>query len=197
MLEGLDGAGTTTQARLLWEELQRRRHAVRLVHEPSPGPIGQLIRGYLAKTYRARPLTLARLFAADRWEQMFGDEGFHAKLEEGGWVVSDRSVLSSLAYQGLELRIEEVVSLNRDILLPGTVYYLDIEPEVAWARVSERAAQKEMYEKLEIQQRVRDLYELALQWAMDCGSRVVRIPASLSVEEVHRRIVDALPTDGG
>src|SRR5713101_5144548 len=77
VLEGIDGAGTTTQAQLLSAELRRDGHLVLTTREPSDGPVGTLIRqaltGRLSLPERAGPLsdeTLALLFAADRLDHL-------------------------------------------------------------------------------------------------------------------------------
>lgn len=108
VLEGLDGAGTTTQTERLASLLRSEGHDVVTTREPSDGPVGTMLRqaltGRLGLPQGRGPLaqeTLALLFAADRTDHL------HARilpaLEQGKVVLCDRYVLSSLAYQGASL----------------------------------------------------------------------------------------------
>src|SRR5579864_7294663 len=104
VLEGLDGAGTTTQLVRLAERLRRAGERVVATAEPTDGPIGALIRQALRRrlVHRdGRALTdesLALLFAADRVDHVAGE--IEPALARGQHVLCDRYVLSSLAYQG-------------------------------------------------------------------------------------------------
>ena len=69
-IEGIDGAGTTTQARMLAEWLRSRGRKVILTSEPSDTPAGRLIRDVLARKEKPDEVTLALLFAADRREHL-------------------------------------------------------------------------------------------------------------------------------
>ncbi len=110
VLEGLDGAGTTTQAALLAEWLGARGEVVQ-TREPTAGPIGRLIRSSL----RAEPdspaeTSLPWLFAADRAEHL--TRVIEPALARGAWVISDRYYHSSLAYQSLVQPLERLLALN-------------------------------------------------------------------------------------
>ena len=108
VFEGIDGAGTTTQARALVSWLGTRGIKAVYTGEPSEGPIGSMLRNAL----RGRvvpgtvpgvldPRVIALLFAADRVDHVLYD--IRPSLERGLWVICDRFVCSSLAYQGLDL----------------------------------------------------------------------------------------------
>src|SRR5512147_683892 len=105
VLEGLDGAGTTTQARLLGDALRGAGRRVHVTAEPSAGPAGALVRQILTRRVAGAggegfdPAALALLFAADRLDHVASE--IAPKIAAGLDVVSDRFTLSSLAYQGL------------------------------------------------------------------------------------------------
>jgi dTMP kinase len=128
VLEGIDGAGTTTQAARLGERLRGEGVAARVTREPSDGPVGTLVRQVLTGRIivpggRAPGwATMALLFAADRMDHVESEvEPFVA---QGGVVVSDRYDASSLAYQsvssGAESKdaVEWIRSLNRYVRRP-------------------------------------------------------------------------------
>ena len=103
VLEGLDGAGTTTQAKRLVEHLRTRGGKAHLTREPSDGPIGRLIREMLTGEHAipGQPIaqsTFGLLFAADRLDHL--QREVEPQLAAGATVVSDRWYHSSLAYQG-------------------------------------------------------------------------------------------------
>ena len=101
VLEGIDGSGTTTQARLLCEWLAGRGVAVHLTREPSDGPVGRLIREILHGAHA--PVagdTMALLFAADRVDHLSRE--VLPALDRGTHVVTDRYYHSSLAYQAID-----------------------------------------------------------------------------------------------
>ncbi len=108
VFEGLDGSGTTTQLGILEEELSRREIPHLISAEPTTSPIGQLIREALSGRLVLERDTLARLFAADRAEHLFGKHGMVPRSEAGELVICDRYLFSSLAYQGSEIGLERV-----------------------------------------------------------------------------------------
>src|SRR5690606_25682164 len=105
VLEGIDGSGTTTQARWLGEALEQRGHAVIVTREPTSGPIGLLIRQALQQQLPSENgqsvqldfRAMALLFAADRVDH--NQRLILPALAAGKIVISDRYTLSSLLYQ--------------------------------------------------------------------------------------------------
>jgi dTMP kinase len=98
-LEGPEGAGKSTVRQLLAERLRRDGHEVVEVREPGGTAAGEGIRGVLLDPDgRVAPWTEALLFAAARAQ--LAAEVVAPALQRGAWVVGDRSVYSSLAYQG-------------------------------------------------------------------------------------------------
>ena len=145
VVEGIDGAGTTTQVARLAERLRAEGGLpVRATREPSDGPIGALVRqvltGRIVAVERRAPgwATMALLFAADRMDHVECDiEPF---IAQGGVMISDRYDASSLAYQsvssgsGGEKAVEWIRTLNRHALRPDLTIVLDLAPDLDAAR---------------------------------------------------------------
>lgn len=161
-LEGIDGAGTTTQTRLLQSALAARGHAVHATCEPSQGPVGKLLREVLRGELAADAHTVALLFAADRLQHV-RDE-IQPAQRAGQIVISDRYVLSSLAYQSLECDEAWVAAINRFAPAANLTILLDISVEMAAARRAQQGRAAERFDALDVQRRVAERYrELAVR----------------------------------
>ena len=154
VIEGLDGSGKTTQARILAARL-RRSHNALYTQEPSHGKIGTFIRERILYGEKRFPITVeALLFAADRIEHVQNE--VLPALAEGRLVVSDRYIYSSLAYQGSAgLSLEWIETVNQHALKPDLALFIDVYPEAVQARLKSR---KSVMENLETQQKVREIY---------------------------------------
>ena len=150
VFEGLDGAGTTTQCRLLGEWLESQGRRVHQTAEPSDGPIGRMIRRVLreeqmgADGARMNARSIAGLFAADRADHLKSE--IEPALARGEDVICDRYVHSSLAYQGVETDLDWVASLNSVMPPPDLILFVDVPVEVASQRRASRAEDAEIYE---------------------------------------------------
>lgn len=154
VFEGLDGAGTTTQARLLAERLAAKGRAVWLAHQPSEGPVGLLVKQILAGraatvTAEGKPglvdeRVMALLFAADRLDQL--TQQIEPRLTRGEDVILDRYTLSSLAYQGATISHDYISQVNRYALKADLTLFLYVPAQVAMERVHLRGAKVERYE---------------------------------------------------
>src|SRR3954467_14064610 len=154
VFEGLDGAGTTTQAKLLAERLQQKGRTVYLAHQPSDGPVGQLIRQILAgraattqadgKLGMVDERVMALLFAPARRDHLGSHIG--PRLARGEDVILDRYTLSSLAYQGASVSHDFIVHANRFARRPDLTLFLYVPATVALERVRSRGAKLERYE---------------------------------------------------
>lgn len=196
VLEGLDGAGTTTQARLLGERLRAAGRTVHVTAEPSGGPIGALIRQVLTRrvgggTGGFDPAALALLFAADRRDHLAVE--IAPKLAAGVDVVSDRYALSSLAYQGAALGdMAWVHGLNREATAPSATLFLRVRPEVALRRRRAASLDREIYEVDAFQRRVASSYLEALARLRAAGERVVELDGERPVAEVADAVLAAV-----
>jgi dTMP kinase len=154
VVEGLDGSGKTTQARLLVSSLKKFCPALYSA-EPSRGAIGRFIRNRILYG-DARPATSveALLFAADRLEHV--EKAVKPALARGILVVSDRYLYSSLAYQGSSgLSLEWIQLINSFAVKPDLGVFIDVEPETVLKRLRRK---KSVMENLETQQKVREIY---------------------------------------
>jgi dTMP kinase len=154
-VEGLDGCGKTTQAKLLVKRLRKMGYDAVYTAEPSRGKIGKFIRKYcLHGEKRISAIIEALLFAADRFEHV--ENEIVPALNEGKIVVSDRYVYSSLAYQGASgLDLKWVKLINEHAIRPNLAVFIDVEPEVVVQRLKPK---KSVMESLEIQRKVREVY---------------------------------------
>jgi dTMP kinase len=154
VIEGLDGSGKTTQAKLLAKKLRKSHNAI-CTAEPSRGKTGAFIRKCCLYGEKRLPTEAeALLFAADRIEHIHNEVA--PALEEGKLVICDRYIYSSLAYQGSAgLSLDWIKTINSRALQPDFSIFIDVPPE----RVLERLQRKKsVMETLETQSKVRDVY---------------------------------------
>jgi dTMP kinase len=196
VLEGLDGAGTTTQARLLGERLRAAGRTAHVTAEPSGGPIGALIRQVLTRRVGGGaggfdPAALALLFAADRRDHLAIE--IAPKLAAGVDVISDRYALSSLAYQGAALGdMAWVAAVNREATAPSATIFLRVRPEVALRRRRAASLDREIYEVDAFQRRVARSYVEGLERLRAAGERVVELDGERPVEDVADAVLAAV-----
>ena len=203
VLEGIDGAGTTTLTKELMAKLKLDEVPVTITYEPTPSTVGMLLRQYLRGKY---PLmswrAMALLFTADRYDHCTWIED---RLQEGVWVLCDRYRWSTYAYQtasaaaieckgmeGQERRTSMarilgwLEKINDDALTPDMTVLLDIDPKVSLQRVDKgRHTSREVYEKEpflkvvdEVYQRLVDMYTPSRDGAL------TTIDAGQSIEAV-------------
>lgn len=200
VLEGIDGSGTTTQAARLVAALRERGMNAVATCEPTPGPVGKLIRGALKRELttdggspHALPWTsMALLFAADRLDHV--ESMIAPALGAGTTVVCDRYVLSSLAYQSStspdgEAALPWIRSLNARALQPELTLVLDVPEDVARARRESRGGRPELFEVQELQRRLAQIYLRAGELLP--GEHVVHI-ADGPVPDVGARILEVV-----
>lgn len=163
--EGIEGAGKSTVAEKVADKLRDGTNRVVTVREPGGTRTGERIRGVLLETDGTPgPWAEALLFAAARAQ--LAEEVVGPALAAGDWVVSDRSVYSSLAYQGggRQLGIDAVRSVNEPGLAgvwPQLVILLRVDAIAGLGR--QRIADRIGREGVEFQQRVADAFdELAI-----------------------------------
>ena len=200
VLEGIDGAGTTTQTGRLVNRLRTETKAhVKATREPSDGPIGSLIRqvltGRIVLPAGRSPgwQTMGLLFAADRMDHVESDiEPF---LAGGGVIVSDRYDASSLAYQSVtsgregEAAVAWIRELNKHALRPDLTIVIDLPSELAAGRRETRGEAAQLYEQNEVQRALAVFYsDLAKHMPDD---RIILVDGRGTVDEVHERVYAA------
>jgi len=197
-LEGGEGAGKSTQARLLAIWLREQGYDVVTTHEPGATKIGLRLRALLLDTAHAglSPRAEALMYAADRAEHV--QSVIIPALERGAIVVTDRYVDSSLAYQGggRQLPVDEIAELNAwatDGLMPDLTILLDLAPTTGLGRRVSSADRLES-EPVEFHQRVRAAFRSR---AAADPARYLVLDAARPEAEVSRdiqvRVRDLLP----
>lgn len=182
-LEGIDGSGTTTQAARLAAELARRSYQVLATREPSSGPIGRLLRRALGgENAPIDPGAMALLFAADRLDHLARE--ILPALARGEHVVSDRYLLSSLAYQSVDVERDWVVTINARARPPDLTLLLEVPVELAQERRRGRGGSEELYDAGAVQKRVAANYLAEAERARRAGAEVVIIDATPDAERV-------------
>ena len=193
VLEGIDGAGTTTQASRLVDRFTRQGLPAHVTAEPSSGPVGALIRQCLNGrliSQRTQPpsppswKTMALLFAADRQDHIEAE--IQPNLREGVTVISDRYVYSSIIYQSLSTDHEEAASwireLNRFAPKPDLVLYLQVDPNEACRRRLARDRKTEIFDDPGFQKRLATAYDHMVTDFPD--TNIVTIDCHSSIDEV-------------
>ncbi len=162
VFEGIDGSGKSTQISYLKERIEQSGTRCYVTREPSDGPIGCLIRQYLAGRMQADESALAALFVADRLDHLTNPiDGLAAKTEAGIAVISDRYYLSNYAYNGVRVPLEWVLQANSlcaGILHPDCHIFIDISPDAALERIGQSRFDKELYETRERLSEFRDAF---------------------------------------
>lgn len=189
IIEGMDGAGTTTQTKLLADFLRAKGLKVLTSGEPSDSSLGLEARKLLASPIENEPnllTTLALCFAADRMHHVHYT--LIPALKSHDFVIVDRYVLSSLVYQGLHLPTSFVKEINRYALAPDLTVVMDVEAQVAFERLSGRSGKRDFYESAAWLEKIRTRYVHFAQQE----PHTVLIDASGHIEQVHSHLVHVI-----
>lgn len=193
VLEGIDGAGTSTQIKKICETNPEKYVATA---EPTKNETGKFLRRMLGGEFSVDEKTNAYLFAADRCEHIFGKGGVKELCESGKIVVSDRYFFSSMAYQSVSCGDELPRLLNSPFPLPEYLFFFEINPEISLGRVNARNEKKEIYETIEKQKKIAAQYDKVISEyeakSAESGMKVIRVDASKSIEEVTKFIFNSL-----
>jgi len=194
VLEGIDGSGTTTQAGLLCEEIRRRCDTeVVQTREPYDNAITARIRAWLQEP-NPPWAALLHAFILDRHVHL--REVVIPALERGAIVVCDRYKPSTMVYQPKHNELDLVQRLvsHEDLIDPDMYVLLDIDADLAAARMASRAATKDAYEKnVEFQRQLRKDYCTVLAGEAARGVQVDYISVGkATILEVSAMVVEAV-----
>ncbi len=164
VIEGLDGAGLSTQSALLAAYLRSTGNDVLLTKEPTASPIGKLtafalgdiIKAALNRKIEFSPFTLQLLFAADRAEHLKRE--IEPALAANNIVISDRYILSSLAFGSVDNDLDFLQALNARFRRPDLIVIIDTPPEVCLERIEQNRENIELFEEEQRLERVRARY---------------------------------------
>lgn len=183
--EGIDGAGTTTQAAKLAKSLRERGYNVHETFEPSGRFLGKLIRENLRTSSTMDPKTLALLFAADRLDH-YKNEILPA-INEGKIVICDRYRYSSYVYQGLDCSDDHWVnSINKYAVEEDLCILLELNASEAVKRVAARKGTEERYDNLPFQEKLASRYHRISTIFRNCFS----FDAVGEVDEIASQLLD-------
>lgn len=193
-LEGIDGAGKSTQLAWIVELLQRAGLQAVVTREPGGTELGERLRAVLLdKSMTMHAETEALLMFAARREHL--DKVILPALAQGQWVISDRFTDASFAYQGggrgLDTgKLEILEHWVQGALQPDLTLYFDVSVEVGQQRVSQiKAADRFEKERGDFFQRVRAAY---LDRAQQFSSRIKIIDSSQSLAQVKAAVEQTL-----
>ncbi|MDB4958050.1 MAG: thymidylate kinase [Myxococcales bacterium] len=195
VIEGLDGAGTTTQAKRLVEYLNAQGKPAHLTREPSDGPIGKLIRemltgGHAIAGEKIAQSTFGLLFAADRLDHM--QREVEPALRAGTIVVSDRWYHSSLAYQGTGADRDWIATINARAHRPDITVFLKVRPEIAAKRRHDAGRVQELFEDMQMQQDVDAGYRATIAELIAAGERIDVLDGERMPDDVFAAILGAI-----
>ncbi len=198
--EGGEGAGKSTQARLLRTSLEERSRAVLLTREPGGSPGAEEIRKLLVEgaTDRWTPLAETLLFLAARADHVA--RVIEPALAAGTWVISDRFSDSTFVYQGLArgLGMDAVRTLQRAALgdfAPDLTLVLDVSPRAGLERAVARGAHENRFEQFDaaFHHRLRDGFlSIAAEEPQRCAVLDGTASAESVAANVWRTVVERL-----
>lgn len=191
VLEGIDGCGKSTQAKLLKQHFAKLGQEALLTFEPGNTAAGKKLREMILtdRSISLHPRTELLLFNADRVEHV--EKVIRPALADNKVVISDRYIYSTIAYQiggrGFDEKIIDFLNdFTTDGLYPDYVFYIDLAPEVALSRITEK--DKFEAEKIEFYNNIADKYrQLA-----DTLPNFHLLDGSKSIAEIQQDIIKIL-----
>ncbi len=188
VFEGLDGAGTTTQSKLLEKMFKSNNLKCVGTCEPTTGFIGKAIREVLSGSIKVAPGTIAKLFVSDRHEHLYNDEtGIIVQCKRGSFVISDRYLFSSLAYQSLDYGFDNVRELNSSFPLPEHLFFLDVPSEICQHRLNTRNS-LEIYEEYALQEKILINYNKSLDLYSGTKMNIHIMDGTMDITELGKII---------
>lgn len=157
VFEGLDGSGSTTQAKLLYQKFKEQGIPVIHTSEPTERKIGKLVREVLQGKWDLSPEGLQLLFCADRADHLHNE--IEENLKQGISVICDRYVMSTLAFGKLNIDEKWLKELNQYFRKPDLTFLLKVNPDECLNRIESRGEEKELFEKKEVLEKVWKNYE--------------------------------------
>jgi len=188
VIEGIDGSGISTQVQKLKSFLETSYGIkVILAKEPSEGPIGALIRQVLSgRMIGIDDKSLALLFAADRIDHNM--EKIIPVLNKGFYIICDRYLWSSFAYQGIKNNWAWLQEINKYAYKPDLTVFIKVKPEISLQRITGSRYKTEIFEERGVLQQVFDNYLKIFDEWKRAGENVIEINGEQDPELVERDI---------
>jgi dTMP kinase len=194
--EGIDFCGKSTQAELLKDYLLKRNKKVEIIREPGGTEISEKIRGILLDKRNLHMVMEAEIFLFSASRVQLVREKIQPYLKSGIYVISDRFHDSTTAYQGYGrgINIESVKHINNLAIgntIPDITFIIDIPVETAEER--REVKKNDDLDRIEVSDR--NFYKRVRNGYLDIAkeeSRFRVIDGTLSIEEVHNKIVNEI-----
>ncbi len=185
-MEGIDGAGLSSQTALLASWLAQRGERVIICETPSHSMVGGLIKGRLAKEWSPSKLCTRFLFAADTCN--LHDSVIKPALKDNKFVICERYILSALSWGSVDFDREWLKTVYRELTPPEITFYLKIPPKLAIQRLGQDGMMMKFFEQETHLKQVSDNFdELA-----NAHPNIHIIDGTKSISEVHKDIVNIL-----
>lgn len=195
-IEGTEGAGKTTQIRFIADYLRQQGKQVLLTREPGGTPLGEEIRELLLAPRKAgmhEDTELLLMFAA-RAEHLA--RTIQPALARGEWVISDRFVDATFAYQGggrgiSQQRIQQIADWTLKGVSPDLTLLFDIPVKAGLERIQKRPGDSDRFEqeKAAFFERIREVY---LERTAQEPQRIQRIDASQNIDSIRHDVTEIL-----
>jgi dTMP kinase len=159
VFDSLDGAGNSTQVKILADYLNKIGKKTHVTKEPTSYLIGGLIKSQLAHDWKSSPECLQLLFCADRAYHL--EKEIIPLLKKGINVISDRYFFSTMAYGNLEIKdLDWLIEINKKFILPDLTFFLKVSPKVCIQRIKKDRFEITLFEKEKILKKVWKNYEI-------------------------------------
>ncbi len=189
-IEGADGVGKTTQARLLADALSGQAYRVASLRDPGSTALGEALRELILRRAEIPVGAMAEMLLYMAARAQLVEEAIRPALAQGSIVICDRYLLSNVVYQGygcgLDVnRLWEIGQFITGGLLPDLTVVLDLPEEVASVRRKTRTDRIESRDE-EFHRRIRYGF---LAEASKNPEKIMVLDARPPIQEVHRQIL--------
>lgn len=182
VIEGLDGAGSSTQVEKLANYLKQRNYKVLATKEPTNNIIGGLIRGQLTHDWHTVPECLQLLFAADRAHHL--KKEINPALTNSYIVISDRYIFSTIAYGALDLDYNWLKEINKNFKFPDLYFIINTDPEECIKRLKKTRYKLELFEDLEKLKKVHENFLRLINDYKQTHNNIYTINGNQLIEDI-------------